>query len=364
MNRVTVALLGLALATGGAATARAGAPLPVIEGLGTPTLAPLLKKVTPAVVSILVKSRAESAASQRRTAKGAEAAADRQTRRAGSGVVFDGHQGLILTNNHVIDKADEIVVTLGDGRELVGKLIGGDPDTDIAVIKVSADNLTAIPFGSSDETEVGDFVLVIGNPMLIGQTVTSGIVSGLHRNNVGIGQYEDFIQTDAAIYPGHSGGALVNLRGELIGISTAFIGATSINSAMGFAIPIDMARTVAGHFLESGGNRRGQLGIGFDEPTPGLARAFKLAATPTAPLITRVDPGSAADRAGIRVGDVVTRVGGAAIRDTADLRNRLGLLWTGDVAELTVERDGKPVAVRATLADKDLRARAKKGRST
>jgi serine protease Do/serine protease DegQ len=369
MSRIiATALLGLAVAAAtGISGVKASVPLPLGEqAAGAPTLAPVLKKIAPAVVGIAIKSHAapESAASQKkaREAKRNDQSADQQLRPAGSGVVIDARQGLILTNNHVIDHADEITVTLGDGRELTAKLVGGDPDTDIAVIKVPADNLTAITMGNSDVIEVGDFVLAIGNPFMIGQTVTSGIVSGLHRNNVGIEQYENFIQTDAAIYPGNSGGALVNLRGELIGINTAFIGASNTNPGMGFAIPIGMARVVADHILESGDVRRGRLGITFEDPTPALAREFKLAATQattqTLPVITKVDAGTPAELAGVKAGDVVTELGGTPVRDTADLRTRLGLLWVGDTAEFTLARDGKPVVIRATIADKEQRADA------
>jgi serine protease Do/serine protease DegQ len=352
--------LGLALATSGFVAANASVPLPVIQqASGMPTLAPVLKKITPAVVSIAVKSRApEAGAQQRRTRDTKPAAVDQQVRAAGSGVVIDANQGLIITNNHVIDRAEEINVQLADGRELVAKLIGGDPDTDVAVIKVPAENLTAIAMGDSDQVEVGDFVLAIGNPFLIGQTVTSGIVSGLNRTNVGIEQYENFIQTDAAIYPGNSGGALVNLRGDLIGINTAFIGATNSNPGMGFAIPINMARIVADHILETGDVRRGKLGITFEDSSPALMREFKFAAAPTNPIITKIDPGSPADLAGLRAGDVVTDLGGTPVRDTAQLRNRLGLLWVGDSAELTVLRNGKPTVFRATIVDQQ-RAKAK-----
>jgi S1-C subfamily serine protease len=358
MKRITAAaLLGIALACPGMTAAVASVPLPAVEKLGMPSLAPVLKKVSPAVVSILAKGHADAAAPQKRAAK--RAGPDHETRSAGSGVVFDARQGLILTNHHVIDKADEILVTLDDGRELRATLVGTDPDTDIAVLRIAADNLTAITFADMDQAEVGDFVLVIGTPIMIGRTVTAGIISGLHRNTVGIEAYEDFIQTDAAIYPGHSGGAMVNLRGELVGIATAFIGATSANPSMGFAIPADMARTVADHLVEFGHNRRGKLGISFEDASPALARELKLAATPTLPLITKVVPGSSADRAGMKVGDMVTMVGEATIRDAADLRTRLGLLWSGEVAELTVERDGEALTIRATLAEAELRAKTK-----
>jgi serine protease DegQ len=359
MKRILGAVtLGLAI-TGGNIGADAGVPLPVVEQTsGAPSLAPILKQIAPAVVSIAIKGRAipsknsPSSKGQRaqRSASTRDLAADRQIRASGSGVVIDAREGLIITNNHVIDRAEEITVQLADGRELVAKLIGGDPDTDIAVVKVPAENLTGIAIGDSDQVEVGDFVLAIGNPFLIGQTVTSGIVSGLNRTNVGIEQYENFIQTDAAIYPGNSGGALVNLRGDLIGINTAFIGATNSNPGMGFAIPINMARIVADHILETGDVRRGKLGITFEDSTPALVREFKLAA-PTTPIITKIDPGSPADLVGLKAGDVVTDLAGIPVRDTSQLHSRLGLLWVGDSAELTVLRNGKPTLLRAVIVD-------------
>jgi S1-C subfamily serine protease len=348
-----VTALGLALATSGFVNSHASVPLPAAQqAAGIPTLAPVLKLITPAVVGISIKSRPpDSNAQQRRPRDAKPAAVDQQARAAGSGVITDARQGLVITNNHVIERAEEITVRLADGRELAAKLIGGDPDTDIAVIKVPAENLTAIPVGNSDQVEVGDFVLAIGNPFRIGQTVTSGIVSGLNRTNVGIEQYENFIQTDAAIYPGDSGGALVNLRGDLIGINTAFMGTSNANPGIGFAIPINMARAVVDHILETGDLRRGKLGITFDDPTPALVREFKFATAPTAPIITKVDAGSPADLAGLKAGDVVTELAGTAVRDTSHLRSRLGLLWVGDTAELTVTRNGKPTVIRATITD-------------
>jgi len=360
MNHISGAVvLGLALAAGGFVSAKASVPLPVVQqASGIPTLAPLLKRITPAVVSISVKSRAPDGNAQQRKSRDAKLAAVDQARPAGSGVIIDAAQGLVITNNHVIDRAEEITVQLADGRELAARLVGADPDTDVAVIKVPAENLTAIPIGNSDQIEVGDFVLAIGNPFLIGQTVTSGIVSGLNRTNVGLEQYENFIQTDAAIYPGNSGGALVNLRGDLIGINTAFVGATNSNPGMGFAIPINMARAVTDRIVETGDVRRGKLGITFEDPTPALVREFKFAAAPATPIITKVDSGSPADIAGLKVGDVVTDLAGAPVRDTSQLRSRLGLLWVGDTAEFTVMRNGKPATIRATIVDPQ-RAKAK-----
>jgi S1-C subfamily serine protease len=355
MKRGTFATtLALAIAASSAITlARASVPLPVIEqATGTPTLAPVLKKIMPSVVSISVRIPAEVNA-QPKKARDAKRPEVTVGRAAGSGVVLDARQGLIVTNNHVVEHAEDISVALVDGREVPAKLVGGDPDTDVAVLKIAADNLTAILVGDSDHVEVGDFVLAIGNPFMIGQTVTSGIVSGLNRNNVGIEDVENFIQTDAAIYPGNSGGALINLRGELIGINTAFQGAANANPGMGFAIPINMVRMVIDRILEVGDVRRGKLGITFEDASPGLIHEYRLSAsTPgNAVVITRVESGSPAEHAGLKAGDIVADLSATPVRDTNDLRSRLGLLWIGDTAEFTVMRDGKPMELHATIAD-------------
>lgn len=262
-----VAALGIAL-TAASMSASASVPLPMLEqASGTFSLAPLLKQITPAVVSIAIKGAANSAAnsspgkSQRaqRASGTRDLPADRQSRATGSGVVIDPGEGIILTNAHVVAGADEITVTVADGRELPAKLVGADARTDVAVIRVQEKMPAAVPIGNSNRLEVGDFVLAIGNPFVVGQTVTSGIVSALHRNKLGIEQFEDFIQTDAAIYPGNSGGALVDLRGELVGINTAFVGAGNTNPGMGFAIPINVVRSVADQIMKNGEIRRGQL---------------------------------------------------------------------------------------------------------
>jgi serine protease Do len=265
------AALSLAV-VGGSVNADASVPLPIIEqASGVSSLAPVLKRTMPAVVSVAVREGANNTKNAapgkgqrvQRTAASAPPA-ERQLRPSGSGVLIDPEAGLILTNAHVIEGADEITVVFNDGRELQARRIGADAATDIAVIKVEGQPaLPAIPFGNSDGLEVGDFVLALGNPFLIGRTVTSGIVSALHRNNVGIEQYEDFIQTDAAIYPGHSGGPLINLRGELIGINTAFVGAANTNSGMGFAIPINLARSIVAQIVKYGDVRRTRNGLAF-----------------------------------------------------------------------------------------------------
>ncbi len=359
-------VLGLAVA-GGNIAADASIRPPAEQMSGMPSLAPLLNQITTSVVTITITSRSGSEKNSsldggqrpRRSGNTRDLPVGRQIKAAGSGVVIDAQQGLIFTNNHVISNAEEITVSFADGRKLLATRIGSDPGTDVAVIKVQAQNLIPLTMGDSDELEVGDFVLAIGNPYQIGQTVTSGIISGLHRTNVGIEEYEDFIQTDAAIYPGNSGGALVNLRGELIGINTAFIGATNSNPGMGFAIPINTVRFIADQLLKYGEVRRGRLGITFNEPTPALIRSLKLSASTTSPVIVKVDKGSPAEGAGLRVGDIVSELARISVRDTLDLHNRIGLLLAGDVADLTIVRRGKPMVIRATIAGQERNIRSK-----
>jgi S1-C subfamily serine protease len=363
MNRLLGAVaLGLAMA-GGSIAADASVRLPAEPMTGMPSLAPLLSQIKAAVVTVSITGRAGREKNSRqgpgRAANTRDLPADRQIRASGSGVIIDAQQGLIFTNNHVINGADDIIVTLADGREAPATRIGSDPSTDVAVIRVQAENLTALSIGDSDGLEVGDFVLAIGNPYRIGQTVTSGIISGLHRTNVGIEKYEDFIQTDAAIYPGNSGGALVNLRGELIGINTAFIGATNTNPGMGFAIPINMVRFIANQLLKYGEVRRGRIGLTFDDPTPALIRSLKLSAPVTAPVIVKVEKRSPAKGAGLKAGDVVSELARISVRDRSDLSNRIGRLSVGDVADFTVVRNGEPMIIRATITDQEKNIRSK-----
>jgi serine protease Do/serine protease DegQ len=274
----------------------------------------------------------------------------RETQSLGSGVVVDAQQGYIITNNHVIQHAEEITVTLRDGRSLSAKLVGTDPETDIAVIKVPAERLTAVTAADSDKLRVGDFVVAIGNPFGLGQTVTSGIVSALGRSGLGIEGYEDFIQTDASINPGNSGGALVNLRGELVGINTAIIAPGGGNVGIGFAIPSNMARDIMEQLVKHGEVRRGRLGIGIQDLTPELASAFGISANNGA-VIAQVVNGSPADKSGIKVGDVVLAVNGRDLRGSGDLRNRIGMLRVGEKITLKVLRDGKPRELVATVAE-------------
>jgi S1-C subfamily serine protease len=334
--------LGLGLAAG--SIAHAGVPLPVVaETTGIPSLAAVVKRIAPSVVNIEGRARLAAAPATKRgqTGKGIALAARDEIRTFGSGVVFDSLRGLIITNSHLVDHADEIKVKLTDGRALPARRVGADPETDVAVIQVRADGLTELPFGNSDRLEVGDFVFAIGNPLEIGQTVTAGMVSGLHRTNVGLGPYEDFIQTDAAIYPGNSGGALVDLRGDLVGINTAFMAVRKNNPGMSFAIPINMASALVDQMLEFGDIRRGVLGLTYDDFTSARSRSLAGA------VVREVDPRSAAERAGLKPGDLVMELGGKPVRDGADLRIRLALLRAGEVAELAVWRPGGTLIVRA-----------------
>jgi S1-C subfamily serine protease len=337
MNRVFGAIaLTLAVIGHGAAADDGAAPTPL------PSLAPILKKITPAVVKIEIRGRTPAGGNQKR----------RDIHEIGSGVVYDASQGLIITNHHVVNYADTITVTLTDGRVLHAGKVGSDPDFDVALIKVPAGDLASIPFGDSSKLEVGDVVLAIGYPANMAQSVTSGIVGGLHRTNIGIEQHENFIQTDAAVYPGNSGGALVNAKGDLVGINTAFIGSTTTNPGVGFAIPVNLSRAIAGQILKYGDIRRGTLGLTIEDPTAAVLRDLNLAAPQHGAVITKVSPGSAGERAGLKPGDLVTRVGEAAVRDAVFLRTRIALLRIGETAELAVLRDGQESTIRAIIAER------------
>jgi serine protease DegQ len=344
MKRMLAALFFIALSMWSAAIVHASVPFPIVEQASGAGLATLLKTIAPAVVSISTKSDHPDPAKKGR--------ADNEHQGTGSGVIVDAQAGLIVTNHHVIEHADEITVFLADRRQLPAKLLGTDPETDIAVLKVAADNLTALPLGDSDAVQVGDFVLAVGNSPRIGESVTSGIVSGLNRNNLGIDHYENFIQTDAAIYPDDSGGALVDLRGDLIGIDTAVSGNSNITPGMGFAIPVNMVRAIVERVVKNGDLRRGVVGIAFTDPPPGSGPALvfdervPLSEAHARPVITKVERDSAAERAGLKVGDVVTALDGKPVRDSDDLRTKLGFLWVGDNAEFSVTRNGQPLQLR------------------
>ncbi len=323
--------------------------------LGKATLAPMLEKITPGVVNISTRTRIRvrdnpllSDPFFRHFFDAPDAPREHQTQSLGSGVVVDARKGLVLTNHHVIDKADQILVTLQDGRKLEATLVGSDPESDVAVIRLSAKGLTAVAMGDSDQLRVGDFVVAIGSPFGLSQTVTSGIVSALGRTGLGIEDYENFIQTDASINPGNSGGALVDLNGELIGLNTAIVGPSGGNVGIGFAIPVNMARQLMEQIVEYGEVRRGQLGIHIQDVTPELATAMNLGPQRGA-LIARVLPGSSADRGGLKPGDLVIRVNGRKTFNAASLRNSIGLIRAGETIKLEIIRDGKRRTISALL---------------
>jgi Do/DeqQ family serine protease len=329
------------------------AALPMeVDGKELPTLAPMVEKVTPGVVNIATEGKVKLQQNPlfndpffRRYYNIPNQPLERKTGSLGSGVIVDAKRGLILTNNHVITNADQITVTLRDGRLLEAEIVGTDPATDVAVIKVPADNLTAVKTSNSDSLRVGDFVVAIGNPFGLGQTVTSGIVSALGRSGLGITGnegYEDFIQTDASINPGNSGGALVDLRGELIGINTAIIAPQGGggNVGIGLAIPINLALQIMEQIVETGEVKRGFLGVTMQDLSPSLSEAFGLKDQQGA-IVNEVLTGSPADKAGLRAGDIVISTDGKKIKDSADLRNRIGLLPVGEKIKFKVLRDGK-----------------------
>jgi serine protease Do/serine protease DegQ len=273
---------------------------------------------------------------------------ERELQGSGSGVIVDANEGTILTNHHVVARANEIQITLSDGRRLEGEFVGSDPESDVALVRVTADDLQSVPLGDSDALEVGDFVAAIGNPFGLRQTATLGIVSALGRNGLGIGGYEDYIQTDASINPGNSGGALVNMSGELVGINTAILAPSGGNVGIGFAIPINMAREIMRQIVEHGGVKRGRLGVVIQDLTPELAEAFEAEGQQGA-VVSSVEPGSAAERAGLEPGDVILGLDGAPVRGSADLRNKVGLRRAGDTVQLEVWRDGERLSVTAGI---------------
>jgi len=327
---------------------QAQAALPALMGeKPLPSLAPVLEQVTPAVVNIATKSIVQQRENPllkdpffRRFFNVPNTPRKRSSQSLGSGVIIDAEKGLIITNHHVINNADKITVTLRDGRSFNASVIGSDPESDVAVIHIKAERLTDLKIADSDALRVGDFVIAIGNPFGLGQTVTSGIVSALGRSGLGIEGYEDFIQTDASINPGNSGGALINLRGELVGINTAIIAPNGGNVGIGFAIPSNMAISLKNQLLKFGKVNRGQLGISVQDLTPELAQAFNIKLQQGV-IISHVSPNSPAQKANLRPGDIVISVNGKTTKNSASLRNSLGLLSVGDKATLQILRNGK-----------------------
>ena len=329
-------------------------PLPLRDGV--PTLAPLLQKVTPAVVNISVATMVPQRHNPlfrdpffRRFFDMPEDAPARPQQSAGSGVIVDAARGYVLSNHHVIARAESVMVTLKDNRRFEAEVLGSDPGTDIALLRIEADGLTALPIGDSDALEVGDFVIAIGNPFGLGQTVTSGIVSALGRSGINVEGYEDFIQTDASINPGNSGGALVNLHGELVGVNTAIIGPSGGNVGIGFAVPVNIATAVTQQLAEHGEMQRGKIGVMIQDLTPDLAEALGLDVERGA-LVSRVESGSPAEAAGLHAGDVIVAVNGEKVAGSRELRNSIGLVRVGDDIALDVQREQRRMRLNVRVA--------------
>jgi Do/DeqQ family serine protease len=329
---------------------QAGAPIPA---MGVATIAPMLRQVTPGVVNIAVRGRVRETNPLAqdpffRRFFNLPQTQERETQATGSGVIVDAAQGYVLTNAHVVANETRIEVTTKDNRRFTARLIGRDEETDIAVLKIPPDHLTAVPMGDSDKAQVGDFVVAIGNPFGLGQTVTSGIISALGRSGLGIEGYEDFIQTDASINPGNSGGPLVNFAGQMIGINTAILAPGGGNIGIGFAVPINMARKVMDQLIRYGTVRRGRIGVTIQNLTPELAQAMNTTHT-TGAVIARVEPGSPAQRGGLRNGDLVLAVNGERVRSGTQLRNLIGLSPIGTEARLTIDRRGSESTVEVKI---------------
>jgi len=326
-----------------------------------PSLAPMIRRVSPSVVSIGIQGTVREQGPRNPLLEDPffrrffnvppdAGARERPFQSAGSGVVVDAKQGYIITNAHVVENARDITVTLSDQREFTAKLIGSDPQTDIAVIQIKADGLSQIGFGDSDVLEPGDYVAAIGNPFGLQQSVSYGIVSALGRSGMNPDGFESLIQTDASINPGNSGGALVNLRGELVGINNMILSRSGGNIGIGFAIPVNMARSVMDQLIKFGSVKRGQLGVTIAPVTPDIAQALGIASNGGA-LITQVAKESAAARAGLQAGDVVTSLDGRKVKSAAELRNAIGLLRVGDKVQIALLREGKSRNVTAEIAD-------------
>jgi serine protease Do/serine protease DegQ len=364
----------LAAAALSAASAFAGAvslrPAPALAALPAateaapmPSLAPMVKRVSPAVVNIATRGTIKEDPSQRNPllddpffrrffdAPPDTKPHERQFQSAGSGVIVDAKNGYIITNHHVVENASEITITLLDNRSFSAKVIGTDEGADIAVLQAKQPNLVAMALGDSTHLEVGDYVVAIGNPFGLQHTVTAGIVSALGRTGINPDGYEDFIQTDASINPGNSGGALVNLRGELVGINSAILSRSGGNIGIGFAIPVNMAKGVMDQLIKYGEVKRGVLGVSIYGVTPDIAKEFGLSESSGA-LVAGVAQGSAAERAGVKTGDIITSINGVTMKDAGELRNTIGMLRVGDKVEIGLLRDGKPRTVTALIAER------------
>ena len=343
------------LAALAAPSAYAAVPSALPDGQPLPSLAPMLQRVNPAVVNIA--THATTAVRNpllddpffRRFFNIPNRQRYRHTRSAGSGVVIDAENGYIVTNNHVVARADDIDITLSDGRVLAAELVGSDQPVDLALLQVPAEGLIEIRFGDSDALRVGDFVVAIGNPFGLNQTVTSGIVSALGRSGLGLEGFEDFIQTDASINPGNSGGALVDLSGALVGVNAALFSPAGVNVGIGFAIPANLVQAIAGEIVEHGEVRRGYLGLEVQNLDPNLAEAFDVTDKDGVVVVSVAPGGAAAGQ--IETGDVITRIGGRPIREIGDFHSQTAAVFIGD--ELKVELLRKGSSREATIIVED-----------
>ncbi len=343
----------------------AAAALPfAVNGTNLPSLAPMVEKAVPAVVNIATRGHVDVQKHPllndpffQQFFRGMEDVPQRrETKSLGSGVVIDANEGYIVTNHHVVNEADEITITTHDGKYYEATVVGSDPEADVAVIKVDAKDLKSLPFADSEKLRVGDFAVAIGNPFGLSQTVTSGIISALGRTGLGIEGYENFIQTDASINPGNSGGALVNLSGELIGINTAILAAGGNgNVGIGFAIPINMVREIVDQLIEFGEVRRGILGVVMQNLTPDLASAFGLEMHQGV-VISQVIEKSAAEKAGLKVGDVVLNINDTPVKSASAMRNLVGLMRVGEAMKITVIRDNKEVTLKPIIQEADVQS--------
>lgn len=358
------ALMALAIAPIAASQSpfsRSGeSPAMTVDSRGVLTMAPLLESVTPAVVSIDVSGTRKSSAPQgfsgneelfeRFFGGRIPQQQDRERRGIGSGVIVDASKGLIITNHHVVQDADEITVTLEDKRELKAELVGSDPKTDIAVIKVPARRLRALSFAKSSNVKVGDYVIAVGNPFGLSHSVTSGIISALGRDRGAGDNYQDFIQTDASINPGNSGGALVNSKGELIGINAAIVTRSGGNNGIGFAVPVRIVQGVMRQLVSYGEVRRGRIGVLIRDISPTLKEALELSTLDGA-LVSDVVEDSPADKAGLEKGDIIVAFNGEDILDASDIRNSVGLIEPGERADITYLREGKRRSTRIEVEE-------------
>jgi len=347
----------ITLSTSAPAPAHADVPTAMLQKSSDgrpPSLAPMLKSVLPAVVNISVSGKVAVQQNPlmqdpmfRHFFNMPKQPQQQEMQAIGSGVIVNAAKGYILTNNHVVADADTIKVTLKDGRDFKAKLIGRDPETDIAVLQIKADKLTALPVADSGQLQVGDFVVAVGDPFGLGQTVTSGIVSALGRTTSMDG-LQDFIQTDASINPGNSGGALVNLEGQLVGINSQILTRSGGNMGIGFAIPTNLATSVMQQLIKNGKVEHGQIGVMIQNLTPELAKALGVS-TDHGVVISRVVPDSPADKAGLKSEDVIVAANGKKITDGLELRNAVGLLEIGQKVKLTVLRDNKQREITVTV---------------